>query len=549
MSGSFSRRAFLAGGAAAAGAVAGGSLFGQAPAGAADTNGPGRNGISSASPKYGGALNFGTDAEEQGFDPTSARYDQAGFMYARTVFDPVAIVTADGGWKPYLAQSIVPNDDYTVWTITLRPRITFHDGTPCDSAALLTNAEKQIASSLTGPAIKSFVTDVTPVNSLSLQFKLTQPWVSFPYALADSQLSYVAAPSMLNSPSGTTHPVGTGPFVFGEWIPNSHYTSNRNPHYWRKGLPYLDSITFKPVVDPDARAEALQSGEIDMMYSNTPQNIVQFRGNKQWSYVDDTGVLVGEPDINCIQLNCHGEPFSNVTLRRAMAMATNVDEYIKVISLNIGAAVNGPFTKGTPYYTKTPYPAYDPQGAKALVRQVAQQTGKPVAFTLQLIPDPEVERAAEFFQQNWQAAGMHVDLSIVEQATLIDNALTGNYQAVTWRQFGASQPDLNYVWWSTQTATVNQLYSINMARNVDPRIQAALLAARSAPTQQQRIKQYQKVDVYLGQDVPYVWLNRSTWAVMSQPTVQNWNNPTAPDGTKALGMHLGVTWLTQTWMS
>ena len=64
-------------------------------------------------------------------------------MYARTVFDPLTIITANGGWAPYLAESVVPNSSYTAWTITLRPNLVFHDSTPCNGAALVTNLEAQ----------------------------------------------------------------------------------------------------------------------------------------------------------------------------------------------------------------------------------------------------------------------------------------------------------------------------------------------------------------------------------------------------------------------
>ena len=88
----FDRRSFLAGGVAlGAGFVALGSSSGWA--GASLTNGPGRNGISTATPKRGGSITFGMDTEEGGFDPTSARWDEGGFLYGRTVFDPIAIVT------------------------------------------------------------------------------------------------------------------------------------------------------------------------------------------------------------------------------------------------------------------------------------------------------------------------------------------------------------------------------------------------------------------------------------------------------------------------
>ena len=89
-----------------------------------------------ATPKKGGTLVFGIEAEDQGFDPASARFDETGVLYARTVFDPLTIIAADGSVQPYLAQAVTPNADYTVWTITARPDVVFHDGTPCDAAAI-----------------------------------------------------------------------------------------------------------------------------------------------------------------------------------------------------------------------------------------------------------------------------------------------------------------------------------------------------------------------------------------------------------------------------
>src|ERR1700734_1055465 len=122
----FDRRSFLAGGVAlGAGMVALGSS--SQWAGASLTNGPGRNGISTAKPKRGGSITFGIDTEEGGFNPTTARWDEGGFLYGRTVFDPIAIVTSTGQVQPWLAKSITSNDDFTSFTITLKPNIVFHD--------------------------------------------------------------------------------------------------------------------------------------------------------------------------------------------------------------------------------------------------------------------------------------------------------------------------------------------------------------------------------------------------------------------------------------
>jgi peptide/nickel transport system substrate-binding protein len=545
MTHAFDRRSFLAGGIAlGAGVAALGA--GAEWAGAAFTNGPGRNGISTAKPKRGGSITFGIDTEEGGFDPTTARWDEGGFLYGRTVFDPLAIVTAAGQVEPYLAQSITSNPDFTVYTITLRPGIEFHDGTPLNAAALQLNLEKQRVSLLTGPGLRSIAsTQIT--GPLTVTVTMNAPWEPFPYALAQAQTGYIAAPSMLNAADGTSHPVGTGPFVFDEWIPNSHFTATANPHYWRKGLPYLSAITFKPIINPSSRVSALQTGTIDIMHTNTPQSIVSFRHDRQWAYVDNSGAILGQPDVNCVMLNTAAPPFNNHTLRVAMAKASDAQQYAKVIDLNVNTPMSGMFLPGSPYYTKTAYPAPDPKGAAKLVKQVEQQTGKPVSFTLIATNNPQVERTAQFLQQEWSQAGMKVTIDVQEQAALINEALAGKYQAVTWRQFGAVVPDLNYIWWST--TTVSGPISLNMARNADARIQAALTSARASADPAVRIQEYQKVNQYLGEDIPYLYGDRSTWAVAAKPTVQNFNNPVTPKGTKALGFDSGVIWPAQVWLS
>ena len=87
----------------AAAGMAGSSSLGWESLASATTNGPGRNGFGRGKPKRGGSLVFGTDAEETGFNPTTASFDNVGVMYARTVFDPLTIINAAGTWEPYLA--------------------------------------------------------------------------------------------------------------------------------------------------------------------------------------------------------------------------------------------------------------------------------------------------------------------------------------------------------------------------------------------------------------------------------------------------------------
>jgi ABC-type transport system substrate-binding protein len=551
MASKFDRRTLLAGGAAAAAGIAGASAIGWDDIAGATTNGPGRNGISKATPKRGGSLVFGVDAEEQGFDPTQGRFDEVGVMYARTVFDPLTIVLTNGDWAPYLAQSVVPNSSYSAWTITLRDNVKFHDGTPCDGAALVTNLEAQAKSLLTGVVVSPTLVSITQTGPLAATITFKSPWVPFPYYLAGGiggQIAYVVAPSMLSNPNGTSHPVGTGPFVFKEWVPNDHFTATANPNYWRKGYPYLSQITFKPIPDEEARAEALKTGTIDLMITDTPQIITQFRGNRSYSYIDDSTHVAGEPDMNCVQLNCLAKPFNDQSIRLAAAQAINRSQYARVIDEGVLPVSNGLFVPGSQYFSLTNYPKYNPSNAKKLVSAAAKKNGGPISFTYGSTNSPAALRAAQYLEQAWKAVGFQVSTNIVQQNQTINNALAGKYQALGWRQFGAVDPDLNYIFWSTTTVSSGAL-SINMARNADPTIESALLAGRQGTEKSVRQGAYKTVNKRLAVDLPYLWTDRAIWAVIGNTKVQNFNNPTSPQGQPAFGMIGGSIWPTQIWIS
>jgi peptide/nickel transport system substrate-binding protein len=331
-------------------------------------------------------------------------------------------------------------------------------------------------------------------------------------------------------------------------VPNSHFTATANPNYWRPGLPHLDEITFKPIINAESRAEALKSGTIDILVTDTPQIITQFRGNKSYAYIDDSTHLVGEPDMNCVLLNLAAVPFNNPSIRRAAAMAINRPQYAKEIDENVLPVSNGLFTPGSPYNSTTSYPAYNPTEAKKLVKQVAKSTGKAVSFTWGSTNSPTAEREQQYLQQAWQNVGFVVKNDIVEQNDLINQALAGQFQALEWRQFGAVDPDLNYIFWSNTTILSSSL-SVNMARNNDPQLQTALELGRTSTNESARVKAYQTVNKRLAIDLPYLWLDRAVWAVVSTPKVQNWNNPTTAASAAAYGMIGGSIWPTEIWLS
>ncbi|HXY26817.1 MAG TPA: ABC transporter substrate-binding protein, partial [Acidimicrobiales bacterium] len=400
----------------------------------------------------------------------------------------------------------------------------------------------------------------TPVSDISVSgntvvISLKQPWVPFDAYLAGGiggQPGYIVAPSMIANKNGSSQPVGTGPFRFKSWEPNDHFTAERNPHYWRPGLPYLDSVTYKPIPDAQQRANSLLAGTIDIMHTDLPETILQFRTDTSYGYVDDSEHLVGEPDINFIMINTQDPVLKDIRVRQAMAMAVNPRQYATVVDKGVNAVVDQPFIKGSPYYVAdSGYPAYNPTQAKALIDQVKSETGQPVKFTLSSTPNAYSVQGVQFVQNQLQLVGIEVTLTQVQQADQINQALDGTYQTTSWRQFAAVDPDLNYLWWSPTEifGTGPTALAPNFARNADPEIEVLLQQGRQSTDPATRAQAYQQIAKQINKDIPYIWQDRTTWAVVARSNVQNFNNPMTPDGGKAYGMLAGDVWTPQIWLS
>jgi len=519
-----------------------------------------KTGWGTGAPVRGGTLAIGTEADESGFDPSQAHFDSTGVMYARTIYDPLAMALADGTVVPYLAESITPNSDYTSWEITLRPNVLFHDGTACDGAALLFNMKTYLASPLVNFAL-TYVDSVSQTGPLSVTVKMNNPWVAFDAWLAGyigGQLAYVFSPKGYPNKSKplNRYPVGTGPFVFESWEPNVRFTATANPHYWRKDsagrkLPYVDRIEFLPIPVVSSRFYSLQTGQIDLMHTDDDPAILQIRQlGSGYEFVEDDVITVGEPDMNFLLLNTTNPPLDDIRIRKAMAYAFDQKNYLQVICEHVAGPSDGLFPKGTEYYNPagTGYPTYNPAKARSLVQSwMRDNGGKAPVIPYAVPPTPENERDAATASSYYTAVGFEVRQSTTQQAQFIGDAVLGLFNVLGWRQFANIDPDLNYIFWAKTAAVPHDGIVTNFARFKDNLVQAALDKARQSPNHATRVAAYQEVERRICQDLPFIFTDRDVWNVCARSKTQNWNHPTDPMGRVGLGMLSGIIWPAEIW--
>ncbi len=541
----FGRRDLLRGGAMTAAGllgVAGAATLGDGTAVAATR----------ARPRRGGLLRIGTLNEINSFNPFSGNLNSPGILYGRTVFDPLTAVAEDGSIRPYLAQSIIPNKDYSSWSITLRPGVFFHDGTRLDSAALKYYFDAML-SDVDVKLSLSLLQKATITGPLSVRVDMSQPWVPFPSylcgQLGTSQIGFVPAPSMLKNPNGGLHPVGTGPFVFSQWVVNDHFIAKRNPHYWRRSLPYLDQIEYRPIVSDSARSASLLSGTIDAMQATSPVVIDQLRADRSIGIVTNQHHTVGEPQQNFVMLNTASPPLDDPGVRKALAQAIDVRRLVSLTTRGLEVPSTGPFAPGTPYFVPTGYPTYDLESAKRLIAAYRARKG-PVKVVFSTGQSQFGLSQIELIQGMWTDAGVEVTLApAVSASTNISQTLVGKYQAQISQQFGVPDPDLNYIFWTSKLVTPLGQFSTNFARNKDPLIDKALEIGRTDPDPAARLRAYRTIGPRFAKDLPYLWLSRVTWALAFKKTVQGIEEARLPSGASADWLNQGDVWFTQVWLS
>jgi len=535
----YDRRQFLTHSAAAAGGVvAAGAVVGEM----------GLAGEAGAITK-GGTLKMGVISEQnQPFNPAHANMDTTGFCYGRAIYDPLMVVSANGKTVyPYLAASLTPNKTYTQWTVKARGGVKFHNGKPCNGDAIYANMQENFKSVLTGPAVQALISGFSHVHgSNSVVIHTRHPWVTFPFTLAEQQISFIAEPSTLGG-AYAGNPIGTGPFEFSSWTPGTAFIATKNSNYWRAGLPYLNQVEFHPIPDGPTRFNALQSGTVDIIHESEGDILKKFKTlGGGFSYVTDfPGRPVYAPSSNCIMMNCGKSPFNIPTLRKACAMALDQKQFVKTVDDGESQPIDGIFLPGSPYYKKTPYPAYNQAKAKALVAKVPKSKR---SFTLTYVQgSPAVLNAALLVRTFLGKIGVTVTLSGTTQGNLIGDAIFGAYQAVTWAQFGGVSPDLNHPWFSTPPKGGGTW--LNFARNKDPKIESLMLSGMAAKSQAARQNAWASVNIRIQQDIPYMWLDRVVLGVAAKATVNGWKSFKDPAGHAVLQPNQAVLFFTSTWIA
>ena len=497
-------------------------------------------------PVPGGDLVYALEAETNGgYCLPEAQLAIGGIQVVHTLYDTLTEPDADGAIQPSLAESVTANDDSTVWTITLREGVTFHDGTALDATVVKNNLDAyRGAYEGRSPLLFRFVFQdvaaVDIVDPLTVTVTMGRPWSAFDWFLWSSGRLGIMAQAQLDDPANCgTNMIGTGPFQLDEWVVGEQLVASKFAEYWRTDengvqLPYLDSITYLPIPEVASRLNALESGQVDVIHTSDTEQIAQ----RLQPLADDGSLKLLQTDafgeVNYLMLNSSAAPFDNKNARLAVAHALDRQLLIDVRGGGLGQVADGPFQSEVTGFVDDPgFPQYDPTLAEEFAAAYEAETGQPLSFSYTFVSTESGQLTAQEIQTQLAAVGIGMSLDPAgDQATTINSALAGDFQSIGWRNHPGADPDTQYNWWYEASP-------VNFGRIADPEINRLLDEGRQAPIGPERDAIYQDLNRQFAAEVWNIWTSTTVWALATDPAVQGLLGP-GPDGSSGPFQGLGT---------
>jgi peptide/nickel transport system substrate-binding protein len=244
-------------------------------------------------------------------------------------------------------------------------------------------------------------------------------------------------------------PLGTGAFLLDEYAEGERAVFSRRPDYWRMGadgqsLPYLDQIIYVST-DKDAGVAALQSGQVDSLYDPRPSD---FQALKDVPGLNVQSVSTAQALI--LRMRVDVAPWDDVRVRNALKMSQDRQQILQLSYFGEGdLSIDAHVAPSHPEYAEKPIPAYDPDGARALLEEYAAEVGVelPLKVTLATKNDQNEPEIAQALQQLAQPAGFDITLDITEPAGYWDRWTEVDLGITSWthRPLGTMVLSLAYI--------------------------------------------------------------------------------------------------------
>ena len=367
---------------------------------------------------------IGMQLEPPHLDPTSAAAGAIDQVLYANVYEGLTRFGSDGAILPALAKSWVISDDGLTYRFTLQPMVQFHDGQPMTSADVLFSLNRARAEESTNAqkALFAGIADITAPDAQTVIITLDAPNGQLLFNLAWGDAVIISA---THEATLTSQPIGTGPFLFDNWVKGDQITLKRFDGYW--GAPVaLEQAKFKFISDPTASFAAMMAGDIDAFPAfPAPENLLQFESDPRFEVMN--GSTEGE---TILAMNNLQPPLNDKRVRQAIAHAIDRQAIIDGAMFGFGTPIGTHFAPHHPDYVDlTDISSYDPQKAKSLLAEAGYGDG--FTTTLKLPPPSYARRGGEIIAAQLRAVGITAEIENLEWAAWLETVFRGKSYGLT----------------------------------------------------------------------------------------------------------------------
>lgn len=404
-----SRRSVLRAGALAAPALAAPALLAGCGAPPADA--------------AGNVLRVSQTGDPKTMDPHK-QGDMTSMNALINLFDTLTTRGRDNVLRPRLAltwKAVEP----TVWRFTLRRGVTFHNGEPCDAAAVRFSIRRLLDPATKSPIVElRYVEDVTVVDRYTVDVHTSVHDPILPAKL--SLFGGVVVPPRYLEKAGdegfAAHPVGTGPFVFRHWQRDHELRLAAYDHHWQ-GRPHVDQLVFVPAPNASSALAALQSGGVDIVAGMTPDAAQQLDGYPGVRIDHHTGIRTSYLSLDTLS----GGPLRDRRVRQALNHAVDVPLLIKAVLGGKASEVPAMIPRGAFGFDATVKP-YERSVGKA--RALLADAGHPDGFSTTLTASNADANVAEAISGLLARAGVHAKVNLLDPGTYAQRLTSDNHGAL-----------------------------------------------------------------------------------------------------------------------
>ncbi len=505
--------------------------------------------------RRGGVLRVAMEAESDGLNPVANNFATPGGTMGRAIFDPLFVMDADGRPVPYLAAGAAPVDGTTSWQIFLREGVMFHDGNEMTSDDLIAGFQAQLADPIISLAVApSFPPEnrVERIDDYTVQFNLLRKTAHFPANLA-SQLGMVPSAEYIAAAAEdetlNQMPIGQGPFQIVSRAQDDRTVVERFDGYWQgSDTVYLDGIEFLPITDTALAAERIAAGDIDMVSTTNPDAILTLR--------DAAGVDTIENVFSSegfIMMNTRSAPFDDIRVRQALTYATDRELYASLISQGTSPLADSMFHPSLIWNNPDVVQEGNmPELAGPLVESYCADmpencTDSRVNMELQYSgPSVVATRIADVLSADWEPFFNVTEQELLQDAHILEVAI-GQFQVVTWGQFGSIEPDNEVVW--LECATAEGFITINWVRWCNPDRDELLYAQRATDDLDRRVEIWREIQAEMNESYAYIFTTHTNWTIGHREEVRGICRQTAPGGEPLFCNSGGLVQFNQIWLS